>query len=482
MTARMQDILKEIPKVDRVLEWPEIATLVAAYPRPEVVTAVRSCLDRFRGRIREGNSGLLPGNDVIVAAITVELKRRTEPSLRKVINGTGVVVHTNLGRSPLAPEADAAIRAVAAGYSNLEYDLGSGERGSRYSHVEKLICELTGAEAALVVNNNAAAVILALSALSAGREVVVSRGELVEIGGSFRIPDVMRQSGATLVEVGTTNRTHLRDYKNAISDATSLLLKIHTSNFAVVGFTAQVSIGELASLGRSSSIPVMLDAGSGCLIDLSPYGIGGEPTITQHLADGADLVTFSGDKLLGGPQAGIIVGTRRLIEPMKQQPLLRAFRIDKLSLAALEATLRLYRDERQAVRAIPTLRMLTISATDLSRRADRLIRRLRQALPPGATVFKRQGESSAGGGSFPLLQLPTTLIEVRIQGVSPQQIETALRLSPTPVIGRIHRDRFLLDVRTVLDHDIATLVGSLCDAADALTAADTGDTQAKDRK
>jgi L-seryl-tRNA(Ser) seleniumtransferase len=457
-------MMKEIPKVDRMLCWPEIACLLEKHPRPEVLVAVRSVLDQLREQVRHnGDAALLePGR--VSARVSLELASRSKPSLQAVVNGTGVVVHTNLGRSPLADGAEEAIHMVSAGYSNLEFDLDTGERGSRYAHVEGLICELTGAEAALVVNNNAAAVILALSSLAQGCEVVVSRGELVEIGGSFRIPDVMRQSGAKLVEVGTTNRTHIRDFLTAITDATALLLKVHTSNFAIVGFTAEASLAEMSALGQESGIPVMLDAGSGCLIDLSPYGISGEPTIRRYLDAGADVVTFSGDKLLGGPQAGLIAGRRRFIEPMKRHPLLRALRMDKLNLAALEATLRLYRDERQALAAIPTLRMLTMTAEQLARRADRIARRLRRTLPETATLVKHPGESSAGGGSFPLLQLPTTLIEVRIDGYSAQQIEAALRRATTPVIGRIHRDRFLLDVRTVMDRDLPALAQSMAEA------------------
>jgi L-seryl-tRNA(Ser) seleniumtransferase len=368
----------------------------------------------------------------------------------------------------LADEAEEAIHTVSTGYSNLEFDLFSGERGTRYGHVEGLICELTGAEAALVVNNNAAAVILALSSLAQGREVIVSRGELVEIGGSFRIPDVMRQSGAKLVEIGTTNRTHIRDFQTAITDATALLLKVHTSNFAIIGFTAEISVAEMSTLGQESGIPVMLDAGSGCLIDLSPFGISGEPTIRQYLDAGADIVTFSGDKLLGGPQAGLIAGKRQFVEPMKRHPLLRALRMDKLSLASLEATLRLYRDERQALDAIPTLRMLTMTAEQLTRRADMMARRLRRTLPDTVTLVKHPGESSAGGGSFPLLQLPTTLIEVGVAGHSPLQVEAALRRAATPVLGRIHRDRFLLDVRTVMDRDLPVLAQSISEACASL--------------
>jgi len=272
-----------------------------------------------------------------------------------------VVIHTNLGRSPLPPAAERAILNVACCYSNLEYDLETGERGERYSHLDQLLCRLTGAEGAIAVNNNASAVMLALSSLAKGREVVVSRGELVEIGGSFRIPDVMSQSGAKLTEAGTTNRTHPKDYSQAINDQTALLLKVHTSNFAIVGFTREVTTGELSAIGAERGVPVMVDAGSGCLVDLSRYGIPGEETVQQHLKNGADLVTFSGDKLLGGPQAGLIVGKKEFIDRLKKDPLLRAIRIDKLTLAALEATLRLYLDERQAVSEIPTLRGLSLS-------------------------------------------------------------------------------------------------------------------------
>lgn len=468
MTGSVRNMMKEIPKVDRVLAWPEISGLLAKHPRPEVLVAIRTVLVQLREQLLDNSDSTLPDTARISALISSELESRTRPSLQTVVNGTGVVVHTNLGRSPLADEAEEAILNVSSRYSNLEFDLQTGERGTRYAHVEGLICELTGAEAALVVNNNAAAVILALSTMAQGREVIVSRGELVEIGGSFRIPDVMRQSGAQLVEVGTTNRTHIRDYLVAITEATALLLKVHTSNFAVVGFTAEVSVADMSSLGRESGIPVMLDAGSGCLMDLSPYGISGEPTVSQYLAAGADVVTFSGDKLLGGPQAGLIAGKRQFIEAMKRHPLLRALRMDKLSLASLEATLRLYRDPRRALVSIPTLRMLTMTAGDLDHRADVIVRRLRRSLPDTVTLVKHRGESSAGGGSFPLLQLPTTLVEVVVAGHSPLQIEAALRRTMVPVIGRIHHDRYLLDVRTILDRDLPTLSQSLAEASAGL--------------
>lgn len=447
-----------------ILGLPDVVLLLDRHPRPEVLVAARQVLNRLRDSVNKGERTALPEIDKICRLIASELAERAAPSLRSVINGSGVVVHTNLGRSPLAEAAELAIHTVSAGYSNLEFDLATGERGSRYSHVEGLLCELTGCEAALVVNNNAAAVILALSTLANGREVIVSRGELVEIGGSFRIPDVMRQGGARLVEVGCTNRTHIRDYLTAITEATALLLKVHTSNFSIIGFTAEASLSEMAALGNETGIPVMLDAGSGCLADLSPYGITGEQTIRQYLDFGIDLITFSGDKLLGGPQAGIIVGRKNLIDPMKRHPLLRALRMDKLNLAALEATLRLYRDERQALTDIPTLRMLTMSAEKLSRRADRFMRYLRKHVPTTVSFSRHPGESSAGGGSFPLLQLPTTLIEVRISGAKPDQIESTLRRTRPPVVGRIHRDRFLLDVRTILDRDLLLLVASLQEA------------------
>lgn len=469
MPVDRQKILRQIPKVDRVLEWPSLQQLLDKKSRPEILSAVRLVLERLRDDVRNERQTSLPDDDTIAVMITAEIARRSSSSLQSLINGSGVVIHTNLGRSPLAAEALEAVHTVAAGYSNLEFDLASGERGSRYSHVESLLCELTGGEAALVVNNNAAAVILAISSHAAGREVIVSRGELVEIGGSFRIPDVMRQSGARLVEVGCTNRTHLHDYQAAISSETALLLKVQTSNFAIVGFTAEVTPAELSTLGRETALPVMMDAGSGCLIDLSRYGIAGEPTIREYLESGVGIVTFSGDKLLGGPQAGIIAGKKELIEPMKRHPLLRAFRIDKLCLAALEATLRLYRDERLALAAIPTLGMLTVTEKELAVRADRVVRVLKKGLPNGISLIRHTGESSVGGGSFPLLQLPTALIEIKIAGVSSRRLEETMRRSTPPLVGRIHRERFLVDVRTLSENDIGPLLASLQKAVTLLT-------------
>lgn len=456
----VSDIRRLIPKMDKVLSWPAVSALAASTSRSELREAVRTVLEQLRQQIGTGNHPDLTAGH-IAEQIARQLRHAQMPSLRRVINGSGIVIHTNLGRSPLPQAAEAALMETAWGYSNLEFDLQTGERGERYEHVEQLLCELTGAEAALVVNNNAAAVLLALSGLACGREVIVSRGELVEIGGSFRIPDVMRQSGASLVEVGTTNRTHPKDYRNAIGEQTALLLKVHTSNFAVVGFTAEVDTATMVQIGRQSGLPTMVDAGSGSLIDLGRFGIPGEATVQEHLAAGADLVTFSGDKLLGGPQAGLLVGRRDIISTLKAHQLLRALRIDKLTLASLEATLRLYRDERRALAEIPTLQMMTFSKEELDSRLRRMLRRLRRMLPSTISLEAASGTSSPGGGSFPLLQLPTRLITVSLPGLSANGLELALRTTTPPVVGRIQRDRFMLDVRTLRDEDLPLLATAL---------------------
>lgn len=463
MGGSLQDTRRKLPKMDKVLSWPEIASLRSLTSHVGLKQAVRNVLDQLRTALSSNpTTDLTP--TTISHLVRNQIRIAETPSLRRVINGSGVVVHTNLGRSPLAHAAEAALRDTAWGYSNLEFDLEQGERGERYSHVENLICELTGAEAALVVNNNAAAVMLALSSLASGQEVIVSRGELVEIGGSFRIPDVMRQSGATLVEVGTTNRTHPRDYIGAITEQTALMLKVHTSNFAVVGFTAEVATEALVRIGQEAGLPTMVDAGSGCLIDLARFGINGEATVQHHLQAGADIVTFSGDKLLGGPQAGLIVGRRDLVEKMKRHQLLRALRIDKLTLAALEATLRLYRDEQVALAEIPTLRMLTMPLDEISSLARRMLRRLRALLPHQFTLTLQDGFSSPGGGTYPLLQLSSRLIEVTVAGLPSKRLEELLRSTTPPVVGRLQKDRFLLDVRTLTDAEIPLLASAFVQA------------------
>jgi L-seryl-tRNA(Ser) seleniumtransferase len=397
----------------------------------------------------------------LCSMIEIELERLITPSLHPVVNGTGVVIHTNLGRSLLAKSACRQILEVAERYSNLEMDMATGERGERYSHVESLLCELTGAEAAIVVNNNAAAVLLVLAGMAAGKEVVVSRGELVEIGGSFRIPEVMKLSGAILREVGTTNRTHLKDYKTAISENTALLLKVHASNFSVVGFTAAVSADQLVRCGREARIPVMADIGSGSLLDLSRYGITGETPVQEYVKAGVDIITCSGDKMLGGPQAGIILGKRGIIALLSKEQLLRALRIDKLTLAALEATLRLYRDERQAVAEIPTLRMLTLQPGELRAKATSYIRRIRPKISASVNLTVVAGNSQVGGGALPQLDIPTFLIAVAADGWSPQQIDSAFRQCKTPVLGRIHKGQYLLDLRTLQEADFPALVKAM---------------------
>ena len=454
--------LKNIPKVDKVLEWPGVKKLLGEYPRPVLLKAVREILAAIRSEtLRKEANALSFAEESVTARISGYLATTGAASLKRVVNGTGVVIHTNLGRSPLPESVRQSLCATAFGYSNLEFDLEKGVRGSRYAHVERLLRELTGAEAALVVNNNAAAVLLALSTLAAGREVVVSRGELVEIGGSFRIPDVMRLSGACLREVGATNRTHPADYRRAVGPETALFLKVHPSNFAQIGFTAEVAVSDLVGIGNECSLPVMADVGSGNLIDLSTHLKGNEPTVQEFIRAGVDVVTFSGDKLLGGPQAGIIVGNERLLAPMKTHPLLRAVRIDKLTLAALEGTLRLYRDERQALAEIPTLRMLTMPAGELMARGKKIVRRLRGALSPAVRLSLVGGDSQVGGGALPLLRLPTVLITVEVEGLSAQKMEALLRTCESPVLGRIVKDRFVVDVRTILDDDLPLLISAL---------------------
>lgn len=451
--------LHRIPKVDRLLAEPALQQLQMDSSRPLLLQATRKVLAALRREMLAG--GPLPELAAIVARVGRELAAAASPSLRRVINATGTVIHTNLGRSPLPADIGDHLAAIACHYATLEYDTASGERGDRSAHVEPLICELTGAEAALVVNNNAAALLLTLSGLARAREVIVSRGELVEIGGSFRIPDILEQSGARLREVGTTNRTHLKDYRRAINAETALLLKVSNSNFVISGFTAEVGVAELVQLRQESGVTVLVDAGSGAFIDLEPLLGCQETTVRQYLKAGADLVVCSGDKLLGGPQAGIIAGRQSLIEPLKKHPLLRALRLDKMTLAALEAVLRLYRDERQAVAQIPTLRMLTIPATELAARGEQLLESLQQHLSADIRLELIAGFSAVGGGSLPGLQLPTTLLALKSERLTPEQLEVRLRCASTPVIGRIAKGLFLLDIRTILPDDLPLLAASL---------------------
>jgi L-seryl-tRNA(Ser) seleniumtransferase len=452
-----QEVLRKIPSVDEILSHPEISDLIKTYPRNMVVEAIRSCLKELREKLfRQDGPSVVDETffslNRLCPLFKGELERQTRPRLRRVINATGIVIHTNLGRSPLHPSAIQHLIDVSSAYSNLEYNLDRGERGSRYDHVDEILCRLTGAESAMAVNNNAGAVLLVLNTLAEGREVVVSRGELVEIGGAFRIPDVMKRSHAMLREVGTTNRTHLNDYQEAIGSQTALLLKVHTSNFRVLGFTSDVALPELIQLGKQNHLPVMEDLGSGCLVDLTRYGLLKEPTVQEVMKTGVDVVTFSGDKLLGGPQAGIILGKKEILDLVKTNPLTRALRIDKLTLAALEATLLLYLDEKKAMAEIPTLRMLTLDRNRLKRRGKRLLKQM--AGINGIEAALKEDVSQVGGGSLPLQELPTMVIAIRPLSSSVNDLERNLRAGNPPIISRISKEELILDLRTIFDEEI----------------------------
>lgn len=461
-----QQVLRKIPSVDEILSRQEMLDLLRVHPRTVVVEAVRKSLERLRREIL--NQELLSAPEetlfsfeTLLPIFRKEIELQARPKLRRIINATGIVIHTNLGRAPLHPFALKQIVEVAKAYSNLEYDLVRGERGDRYSHVEEILCRLSGAESALVVNNNAGAVLLCLNTMAEGREVVISRGELVEIGGAFRIPDVMKRSGALLKEVGTTNRTHLKDYQKAIGPETALLLKVHTSNFRVMGFTAEVPLSELVHLGREHHLPVMEDLGSGCLVDFNLYGLEKEPTVQEAIRTGVDVITISGDKLLGGPQAGIILGKRDLLDSIKTNPLTRALRIDKLTLAALEATLLLYMDEKRAMEEIPALRMLGLGARRLKSRGRRLLKRLQGKVGDDIQMTLKEDVSQVGGGAFPLQELPTIVLSVKSANRPVNSLEQGLRKVDPPIIARISKDELILDMRTIFDEEIPLLAAGI---------------------
>ncbi len=467
----MTQLFRHLPAVDQCLDAlaadrSHLAKALRPAPRPLVKDLVNAFLDLVREEIRAGAFAkdaqlALPALYPRLLAYVVQGAR---PRFRRVVNATGVVVHTNLGRSLLAPEAVAAVAEAAAHYSNLEFDLTTGERGSRYAHVEELLCRLTGAEAALVVNNNAAAVLLVLDTLCKGREVIVSRGQLVEIGGSFRIPEVMSKSGCVLREVGATNRTHLRDYEAAIGSDTAALMKVHTSNFRQVGFVKEVPLCELKTLAGTFGLPVIEDLGSGSLLRLEADGLPGEPTAAEAVAEGADVVTFSGDKVLGGPQAGIIVGRRDFIERIKKNPLNRALRIDKLTLAALAATLRLYLDPGLAKNRVPTLAMMTRSLVSLRAQASRLAGLLRKNLGDRLDVSVRRGTSRVGGGAFPEADLPTALVTLSPcagTDLSVDGLRQALLATDPPVVARVEEGGLCLDPRTLDPSEHALVLAAL---------------------
>ncbi len=452
-----RELLQKIPAVDRLLNAPVLMELGPVYPRALILKAVHQVLESIRQEIKTAHGFEDPSNlsvETVSRRVAERLKLLDRPSLRPLINATGVVIHTNLGRSLLAERVLLRFKPLAGGFSNLEFDLDKGERGSRYSHVEGILKEITGAEAAMVVNNNAAAVLLALDSLAKGKEVIVSRGQLVEIGGSFRVPDVMKRSGARMVEVGTTNKTHVRDYEEAIGPETALLLKVHQSNFQIVGFTEHVDTTILISLGRKYGIPVMEDLGSGCFVDLSKFGLPKEPTAQEVISQAVDLVTFSGDKMLGGPQAGIILGKKTLVETIKKNQLTRALRIDKLTLLALEETLRIYRDEETALREIPTLRMILQPIKSLRAKARRLFRMIGNIDPQNFVLRLEEGNSMVGGGALPLLAMPSCLLSLSPGALSAHTMEERLRAFDPPIIARVEKDRVLLDVRTIQEHEL----------------------------
>lgn len=456
MSDSAQDSLRHLPAIDKLLNEPSLRSLQESVPRPFVVKAARSVLDSLREEIRtadiaaESNLSL----ERIARDVSSLALQLATPSLRRAVNATGIILHTGLGRAVLPDAARNAVAEVAAGHSTLEIDVESGARGYRSEHYRQILSELCGSESAFAVNNNAGAVLLALNTLAAGREVIVSRGQLVEIGGSFRMPDVMIQAGVRLIEVGTTNRTRISDFERAITDETALLLRVHPSNYRVVGFTEEASLADMVELGQRFGIPVVDDLGSGALIDLTQYGLRYEPLVQESVRAGVDIVTFSGDKLLGGPQAGLIVGKQPPVDAIARNPLARALRLDKLVLAGLEATLRLYLDPESAMQAIPTLRAITRPPADIEAAARELSGRIDAMKFEGVTAEVVDGASEVGGGSLPGEQLPSKLVAITSESLRPDEIARGFRRNCPPIFGRVGEDRFLLDMRTVGEGEI----------------------------
>ena len=463
ITENQQTLLRMLPGVDSILEIAKADTDFDNVPKSVLVRSVRYVVEQLREVILDDQQEISKealSDSAVLVAVKQRVRKTMAPNLTRIVNATGVVIHTNLGRSLLADDAIENLLTIAGRYSNLEFDLARGARGSRYSIVEDIICELSGAESAMVVNNNAGAVFLSLETVAKGKKVIVSRGELVEIGGSFRIPDVMAKSGGILKEVGTTNRTHLKDYENAIEHDTALLLKVHTSNYSIVGFTADVSLEILVDLGAKYKIPVMEDLGSGTFVDFSKYGLLKEPTVQESVKAGADIVTFSGDKLLGGPQAGIIVGKKEVIEKIKKNPINRALRIDKLTLAALESTLRHYRNIDKAMEVIPTLRMMILPLDRIASNAKSLFEALNNIGDSSLSIDLIDIFSRPGGGSLPLLKLPSKGIGAKVEGLSVNALEEQMRNNECPVIGRIEEDLFIMDLRTIRDDELQLVVNA----------------------
>lgn len=442
-----------IPKVDILMDTDEIKNLCQEGSRDFILESIRNVTENLREFINNSDKeiDIIKKIDNLTENIKKDVESYTTYNMKRVVNGTGTILHTNLGRAVISEDAANRIVNLVTGYSNLEYDLESGARGSRYSHFEKIITKITGAESAMAVNNNAAAVLLILSALAKNKDVVVSRGELVEIGGSFRVPDVMAQSGGNLIEVGTTNKTHLYDYENAITENTAALLKVHTSNYKIVGFTESVTVEELVKLAHKHDIPVIEDIGSGVLVDLSKYGLEYEPTVQASIKAGADIVCFSGDKLLGGPQAGIIVGKKELIDKIKKHPLTRALRIDKFTAIALESVFHEYIDEERAVKNIPVLKLINKNLDDIKTQAQLLYKELKNNAKEKCEITIESCESQIGGGSLPLERINSFCLSIRPLNMTTAALEKKLRNMDTPIIGRVINDNYIIDLRTVLE-------------------------------
>jgi L-seryl-tRNA(Ser) seleniumtransferase len=457
-------LLRSLPSIERLLERPLASRLSADLGRDRVRDLLREITAGLREQLTHTPDAAAPFFDSLTDEVERELEIRAaesaQPSLRRVINATGVLIHTNLGRAPLARQAIEAVADAGAHYSNLEYDLMQGERGKRETHCQELLARLTGSEAAVLANNNAAAVLLVLNTLAEGGEVIVSRGELIEIGGSFRIPDVMAKSGAILREVGTTNRTRIADYERAITDRTKLILRVHPSNYRIIGFTERPSVQEIAQLSRKTGIPSFEDLGSGCLIDLSPFGVKDEPVVAESLKSGISVVSFSGDKMLGGPQAGIIAGSKTIVDRVRANPLMRALRVDKMTYAAIEATLRLY-DSGTAQIEVPVIRAIALTQEDIRRRAEQFCELVIQSTNGEFRANIEEGASVIGGGSAPQVTLPTMLVMLESSEMSPASIENGLRSHRIPIISRVERDRVVIDLRTVALEEEAIILDAI---------------------
>lgn len=463
-TSTSNEYLRYLPSIDAVMRRPDVDALCRKFSRSITIKAVRLILNDRRMKILSSTEHCQTKNDasseITSSEIVTIIADILKPSLRNVINATGIIIHTNLGRAPLVNEAIESIIEVARSYSNLEYDIKRGERIARSEHIEELLKQISGAEGGFVVNNNAAAILLCLNTLARGREVIISRGELIEIGGSFRIPEILEQSGAVLIEVGTTNRTHVQDYRHAVTGQTALLMRAHTSNYRILGFTSEVELSELCRLGQELNIPVVFDMGSGNLLDFGKFGLQGESTIQDAVKSGVDVITFSGDKLLGGPQAGIIVGKHKYIHKMKSNPLARALRIDKLTLAGLEATLQLYAYMPEQIHKIPVLKMFMTPESTLKRKAQTLVRTIKQEVPAIDTQIIKE-TSQVGGGAYPMYNLPTWAVALNPSPLSVNAFEALLRSSSTPIIARISKDRIVFDMRTLFPKELPIVAGAI---------------------